>query len=216
MSDADRSLAATQPAQSSTAQADGRYMLWIDQVGAYLLCLGERTTIGGPAAEALSEIPLMANLSRRHATFVRSGEGFVLEAHAPVTVGGRAVHDRADLSDGNEIALGASVRMRFRVPSAMSGTARLEFVSDHRPLRGADGVILMQDVCLLGAAAENHVHCPRWAESVVIFRREDRLYCKSRGELFIDGRHAPAGGELKAGSVITGGDFRFRIAGTQP
>lgn len=215
MSDAERALAATKPTPPLTAQADSRYILWIDQVGAYQLCLGERATLGGPAAEAQSDIPLMANLSRRHATFVRSGEGFVLEAHAPVTVCGRAVYERADLADGNEIALGASVRLRFRVPSAMSGTARLEFMSDHRPVHGVDGVILMQDVCLLGAAGENHVCCPGWTEAVVIFRRNGALWCRSRGELFIDGRHSPAGGELRSGSVITGCDFRFRIEGTQ-
>lgn len=186
-------------------------MLWIDQVGAFLLCLGERVTVGGPAANAAADIPLLANLSRRHATFVRSGEGFVLEAHAPAMVAGRAVHDRADLSHGNEIVLGPNVRLNFRLPTAMSGTARLEFASDHRPLQAVDGVILMHDVCLLGSAAENHVRCSGWPEAVIIFRRDGQLWCKSRGELFINGRHVPSGGELSSGAVVTGADFRFRL-----
>ena len=59
--------------------AQSRLMLWIDGVGAYLLCLGRRVSIGGPAVDDHpAEIPLLANLSRRHATFVRSGDVYVL------------------------------------------------------------------------------------------------------------------------------------------
>jgi hypothetical protein len=93
----------------------------------------------------------------------------------------------------------------------MSGTARLEFVSDHRPIQGVDGVILMHDVCLLGRGEESHIRCPEWPETVVLFRREGKLWCKSRAELFIDGRHAPGGGELNPGAVVTGAEFRFRM-----
>src|SRR5260370_41664902 len=109
--------------------------------------------LGGPAAEGTpADVSFRATLSRRHATFVRSGERYLLLAHAPVQVAGRAVHDRVDLSDGYEVALGANVRLTFRLPSVMSGTARLDFASDHRAARSADGVVLMDETCLLGPA----------------------------------------------------------------
>ena len=47
--------------------------------------------------------------------------------------------------------------------------------------------------------------------SVLLFRREGRLWCKSRDDLFLGGKHAPEGGELEPGVVVTGTDIRFRI-----
>ena len=192
--------------------AGEKFVLWIDRVGAFLLCLNDEVTIGGPAAEGGgADVPLLANLSRRHVTFVRSGERYLLLAHAPTQVAGRAVHDRVDLSDGYEVALGANVRLKFRLPSVMSGSARLEFVSDHRPARTADGVILMHDTCLIGPGPENHIRCPGWPHAVLLFRREGRLWCKSREELFVGGRHAPGEAALEPGVVVAGTDIRFRI-----
>jgi hypothetical protein len=197
---------------SNVAQPCEKFVVWIDRVGAFLLCLGNEVSIGGPAAEeARADVSLLANLSRRHATFVRSGERYLLLAHSPVHVAGRAVHDRVDLSDGYDVALGANVRLRFRLPSVMSGTARVEFVSDHRPARSVDGVILMDDTCLFGPGAENHVRCPHWPHAVLLFRRDGKLWCKSREEIFLGGRHAPEGGELEPGVVVAGTDIRFRI-----
>jgi hypothetical protein len=189
-----------------------KFVIWIDQVGAYLLCLADEVTFGGPAAEGNgADVPLLANLSRRHATFMRSGERYVLLAHSPTQAGGRAVHDRVDLADGHDITLGGSVQFKFRLPSVMSGSARIEFVSDHRPARAADGVVLMDDTCLIGPGPENHIRCHCWPGSVLLFRRDGRLWCKSRDELFLGGRHAPEGGQLEPGVVVTGTDLRFRL-----
>lgn len=203
--------------QSSAAFSPGdgdgeKFVLWIDQVGAFLICLKNEVTVGGPSADGThADVALLANLSRRHATFVRSGERYLLLAHAPVKVAGRDVHDRVDLSDGYDVALGANVRLKFRLPSVMSGTARLEFASDHRPARAADAVILMDETCLVGPGVENHIRCPLWQQSVLLYRRGGKLWCKSREGLFLGGRHAPEGGELEPGVVVTGTDIRFRI-----
>ena len=71
-----------------------RFMLWIDLVGAYMVCTSDEVAIGGPPAEGpAAEIALLANLSRKHATIARSGERYVLKAHAPAVVAGRPVHD---------------------------------------------------------------------------------------------------------------------------
>ena len=87
-----------------------RLMLWIDGVGAYLLCLGRRVSIGGPAIDDNpAEIALLANLSRRHATFVRNGEGYLLESHAPTRVAGRTITERTYLNDGYDLEFGENV-----------------------------------------------------------------------------------------------------------
>ncbi|MGQ0636118.1 MAG: FHA domain-containing protein [Planctomycetaceae bacterium] len=198
---------------SSSAQLSApRLILWIDSVGAYLVCLGSDLTIGGPGTDGrAADLPLLANLSRLHVTLRRSGERYVLYAHSPTCVAGRPVHDVADLSDGYELLLGDSVRLRFRLPNVLSGSVRVEFLSDHRPARAADGVVLLDDTCLLGPAADNHIRCPGWPQTVLLFRRDGRLHCKARDDLFIDGRHCPTGGELAPGSVVTGSEIRFRV-----
>jgi hypothetical protein len=189
-----------------------KFVVWIDQVGAFLLSVKNEVVFGGPAAEGgAADVALLANLSRRHMTIVRSGERYLLVAHAPTHVAGRPVHDRSDLADGYEITLGGSVRLAFCLPSVMSGTARIDFVSDHRPARAVDAVILMDDTCLVGPGAENHIRCRTWQNSLLLFRRDGKLWCKSRDALFVDGRHAPEGAELQSGSVVTGNDIRFRL-----
>ena len=189
-----------------------RFMLWIDGVGAYLLCLSQRVTIGGPMFGSDSaDIALLANLSRKHATLVRTREGYLIEAHAPVKVGGRTLADRSHLKSNYEIELAGRVKMHFRTPSVLSASAVLDFLSDHRPSQHVDGVILMDETCLLGPGTENHVRCPGWSESVLLFRKGNQFWCKSALDIFVDGRLCSHGGPIAPGEVVSGPDLRFRI-----
>src|SRR5947199_188754 len=45
-----------------------RFFLWIDGVGGYLVCLGARLTFGQALPEARVDVPLVADVSRLHAT----------------------------------------------------------------------------------------------------------------------------------------------------
>lgn len=199
------------PAGSGPADHN-RYLLWIDGVGAYLVCLGERVSIGGPQGdEEHADIALLANLSRRHATFVRAGEGYVLEAHGLTSVAGRPVEGRALLADGYTIELGGTVRLRFRQPTVLSATATLEFESSHRPVRRIDGIVLMDGTCLMGPGRENHVICPDWDKSVLLYRKDDAFWCKAPGDVFVNGEAHTGGAAFTAGQVVSGLDFRFRL-----
>jgi len=192
------------------------YTLWIDGVGAYLLFLKDEVTIGGPARDnSPADVALLANLSRKHATIVRGGEGYLIEAHAPVQVSGRTVDDRTNLTNNHEIQLGSNVVLRFQMPSALSASARLDFVSDHRPTQSCDGIILMENTCLLGPGSDNHAQCHDWSESVVLFRKGDELWCKSRGDIFVDGTLVKEAAALRPGAVVTGLDMRFRLEATE-
>ena len=198
--------------QDADANGDrGRYMLWIDGVGAYLVCLGSRMTIGGPSADDSCDLSLLANLSRCHATIVRSGEGYLLEAHGPAKIGGRPVYESALLHNGYDVELGSGVCLRFGLPTVLSATATLNFASNHRPARSIDGVILMKDNCLLGPGHESHVRCRRWQDTAVLFRRDGKFWVKSRMELFVNGRHVQGEAAVEPGDVIAGPEFRFRI-----
>lgn len=191
-----------------------RFRLWIDSVGVCLVCAGSRVRIGGAAGDA--EIGLLANLSRRHGTFVREGEGYLFEAYGPASVDGVPVVESAVLRDESVLQLGANVELRFRLPSPLSRTARLEFLSEHRPATAADSVLLMDETCVLGSGVESHVVCPGWPGAVLLWWKGPELWCKSRMPLSIDGHpiaqgSSPPGARLNAGSRVEGPEIGFRI-----
>ena len=199
------------PITNGSAAAECFY-LWVDGVGAYQLFTGNRVTVGGPTREKeMADLVLLANLSRKHATFVRSDEGYLLEAHGACKVADRAVEGRTHLNTNYRLELASGVRLRFRLPSVLSATAVVDFISDHRPSRSIDGIILMEQACLLGPTADNHVVCPEWNETVVLFRKPEGFWCKSQSRVAIDGQWSESGGPVKPGSCVSGSDFQFRL-----
>jgi len=207
-----RGFALKNPPMSEGTGASERFYLWVDGVGAYQLFTGNRVTVGGPTRDRdTADLVLLANLSRKHATFVRSGEAYVLEAHGACKVADRAVEERTHLNNNYRLELAAGVRLRFRLPSVLSATAVIDFLSDHRPNRSIDGVILMEQTCLLGPARDNHVVCPDWNETVLLYRKADGFWCKSQSQIAIDGQWTEGGGLVKPGSCVSGNDFRFRL-----
>jgi hypothetical protein len=199
------------PITEGTAACEGFY-LWVDGVGAFQLFTGTRVTVGGPTRDRDSaDLVLLANLSRKHATFVRSGEGYILEAHGACKVADRAVEERTHLNTNYRLELASGVRLRFRLPSVLSATAVVDFLSDHRPNRSIDGVILMEQTCLLGPSLDNHIVCPDWNETVVLYRKPEGFWCKSQSQVAIDGQWTESGGLVKPGSCVSGSEFRFRL-----
>lgn len=189
-----------------------RYMLWIDGVGAWQLCVGQQFLIGGPTLEhRTADVCLMANLSRRHAILERIGENWFIQACGRTVVSGRTVADRAVLKTGDELRLGDRVRLGFRIPSVLSGSAVIDFESHHRPPQSVNGIILMTDTCLLGPRRDHHVCCPDWPDLVVLFHQQGQLKCRSRLPLKVNEDRVRDSAVLPDGAIVTGDDFRFRI-----
>lgn len=189
-----------------------KLLLWADGVGGFLICLNERLTIGGPSHHG-ADISLFAELSREHAVLFRSGVGWFLEADAPAKVDGKPLHQqdypRASLKQRSDVVLGENVKLKFRQPNPLSVTAVLTITSSHRPVSGVDGIILMEQNCLLGADAMKHVRHPDWPD-VTLFRRNDELCFNSDTELQINGV-TKKGGTIQSGDVVSGENIQFRI-----
>lgn len=187
-------------------------MLWIDAVGGYLFCLGERIVIGQSAPGSKADVAIQADISRRHAQITRLTDGYLLEPLAgPVSLQGRSIRDAALLSDDAKIGLGTSVMLHFRKPHVLSSSARLEIASGHRTAPHADGVILMAESCVLGPKRQNHILCRDWSSDVVLYRSDDRLLCRSIEPLEIDGRQYEERAPIGPGNRVTGGDFSFAV-----
>jgi hypothetical protein len=193
-----------------TFQSD-KFMIWIDAVGGYWVCLNDEIIIGQPAAGGNIDIPILGDISPRHARIRRDGEGYLIEAIREVRVDGRQVRPVASLSDGCRIELGESVRLNFRRSHALSGTARLDFVSRHRTQPSADAVLLMADLCILGPKRHSHVVCRNWPREVIIYRHDEALYCRTAGNFKIDGVLCKDRGQITRDSHITGEGFSLKL-----
>ena len=188
-----------------------RFLLWVDGVGGYWVCLGDDVTLGQPAPTGEVDVPILGDLSRRHARIRRDGEGYLIEAFRPVCVDGRLVQREALLGDGSRIQLGDGVRLVFRRPHALSATARLDFTSRHRTQPSVDAVLLMADSCVLGPKLHSHVVCRQWREEVVLYRHDDRLYCRTATPVEIDGRRCKDRGPITRDSRIAGEGFSLSL-----
>ncbi len=187
-----------------------RFYLWIDGVGGYLVCLGHRLTFGQALPDARVDVPLVADVSRLHATLTRDDEGYVLEAVRPVQVNGAMV-TRALLQPNDRVTVGASCQFLFRQPVPASTTARLDLVSGHRLPTSVEGVLLMAETLVLSAEAQSHVQIPELRQPIILFRHRDGLGIRHQGELRVNGQ--PSGGRmlLPPNATVSSAEIGFAI-----
>jgi len=187
------------------------FWLWVDGVGGYLVCPGETVTIGQPAIDGSTDVPILADLSRRHAEISRQGENYLLHALREARVDGRPVGGSAVLRAESLIELGEAVRLRFRRPHPLSLSARLDLASRHRTQPGCDGIILAHETIVLGPRGDGHVVCPGWPHEIVLSRQVNgwsgsgQWHCRAGGrELEVDGVRASRRASLASHSRIVG------------
>ncbi|MBM4002082.1 MAG: FHA domain-containing protein [Planctomycetes bacterium] len=195
----------------ATPRIPSRFRLWIDAVGGYLVCLADQVVLGQAIPGNKVDIPILGDLSRRHAIIRRQGEGYFIEPNHAVSVERQPIQEATLLTDGDEIALGPSVRIRFRKPHVLSATARLEFVSRHSTAPSADGILLMAESCVLGPRWQNHVVCRNWADDVILYRQDEQLYCRAMDSIQIDGEWMEGRGRVGDNSHIAGADFALSL-----
>lgn len=188
-----------------------RMLLWVDAVGGFFVCLGSEVRLGQAVPDSQMELPLLADLSRHHATIRRDEEGYTIEPVRDVRLNHHRLEATSWLNDGSLIELGPALQLRFSRPHPLSATARLDFVSNHRTQPSAAAVILMADTCVLGPGAQNHVVCRQLTHDVVLYRQHGALYCRSAGPLEIDGKWYEQQGPLTPRSHVAGEHFSFGL-----
>jgi hypothetical protein len=166
-----------------------RFLLWIDGVGGYLICLGTRVSFGQATAEGSVDVPLLADVSRLHAVLQRDGEGYVIESTRALSVNGKPAA-RATLNPGDRVTLGAACQFLFQTPVPVSTTARLDLVSGHRLPLSIDGILLMAETAVIGPGPAAHIPVSDIEKSVVLYRTKDGLGIRSPGEFKVNGNAA--------------------------
>ena len=212
---------------SASAEPVDRQMLWVDAVGGYLMCFDNEVVLGQPVGNQALAIPILADVSRRHAVLRREGGAYVLQPLGKVFVDGQLISGPTVLGDKHHIQLGGSagniaggkpgkpgqggVQIVFNRPHALSATARMEIVSGHRTTPSADAILLVADSCVLGPSSHSHIRCNRWKEDVILFRKSGQLCCRSSAPLAIDEKPVEGQAEIRPGSRVEGEDFALCV-----
>jgi tetratricopeptide (TPR) repeat protein len=188
----------------------GRFLLWADSIGGFLVCLNDQIMLGRADADGRADVPLLGDLSRRHASIVRDGDGYVVKAIEPTFVNGRRV-ETAPLRDHDIIRLGSTVEIEFRKPSPLSATATLTIVSRHRLPLAVDGIVLMAETCIVGRSLQAHIHASELKEPVVLYRQGESLWFRAAGGFEVDGAPRIGRAPITLRSNVLGEGFSFSL-----
>lgn len=203
-----RLMAAIEPPPSPALPK--RFVLWIDGVGGYLVCLSPRVGFGQATGNAPVDVPLFADVSRLHAELTRDGEGYVLEAGREVLVNGEPTK-RAALVAGDRVTLGGTCQFVFHRPVPISPSARLELVSGHRLPLAVDGILLMAENLIFGPAGPVHVPMPDAPDNLVLYRGKDGIGIRFAGPFKIDNQPHRDRATLPIPAFVTSDSFSFAV-----
>jgi hypothetical protein len=188
-----------------------RMMLWVDGVGGFLLCVDPQVTVGRALPDAGVEIPVLGDLHRRHLRIARSGGDYIATALAEATSNGQRLAAPQLLQNGQQVTLGNTVKLRFRLPSALSASARLDVISRHRTQPWADAVILVADTIILGPRADSHVVCPEMDGDLILCRGPSGWSAQFNGNIDVDGKVFENKAELSDHCRIIGDGFSMTL-----
>lgn len=193
------------------ATTKSRLLLWVDAVGGFFVCLGGEVRLGQATPDAAIDLPMLADLSRHHATFRRDEEGYTIEPVRDVKLNHERITSTSWINDGSLLEMGPALKLRFRRPHPLSATARLDFVSHHRTQPSSSAVLLMADTLILGPESNNHVVCRGWPHDVILHRQHGGLFCTSSTPIEVDGRRYESRAPLEHNSRVVGEGFSFSL-----
>lgn len=192
----------TAPTRAALQDQLAAFLLWIDGVGGYLVCLSHRLTIGQANVQPPVDLALLADVSRHHATIQRDPEGYFLEAVRKVQINGKPI-EKALLCSGDRITLGNSCQLQFQQPVAVSTSARLDMMSGHRFAEPVQALLLMADTLVIGPTNQSHVQVPDMTQPLILFRNKHGLAVRWSGSLQINGATHQERGPLEPGTTVT-------------
>lgn len=188
------------------------FLLWIDGVGVWQLLMGNHFVIGAPSSKGSeADLAIQANVRKQHARIVAERDEWLLDPLAEAYIANQRIAKKVHLQSGDQVRLGESVELGFRLPSPLSNSAVLDFESCHRPLQSVDGVILLTDHCIVGPRRDQHIYCSTWQHSFVLFQRDNKLQCRSSGDFQFNGTDIEDVCEISEDSMIESEHCRFRI-----
>lgn len=204
----------------------GRWLLWVDGVGGYLLLPGDDWTLGGPSGANDAEICIQGDLMRREACIRRQGGDYVLQPLGTVLLSGRRMNRPAMLKDGDTFLLGGirpggsgpadigshrGVQVEFAKPHPLSASARLTLETRHRTRPRSDGMVLVADTCVIGPSRASHIIAPGAAGEIVLLFRQGEWLCRGTGETEINGQAVSGRAMVPPGARVESAGIAFSL-----
>ncbi len=189
-----------------------RFLMWVDAVGGYLVCLNNQLTIGQARPNSKVDIPLLADISSKHAQLKRQGEegDYIIEPLAQVLVQNKEIQSPTLLHHGDLISLGTA-ELQFTKPHPLSASARLDLIGQTRTNPYTDAILLMSDTLIIGNNMANHIVYHGDDHQIVLYLQNEKLLCRSDQQVNLDGLAGQSGGELFYGSQIKSDRISFSL-----
>ncbi len=197
-------------AAPTPATPPDRFLLWIDGVGGYLVCLANKVTLGQATGDASADIGLFADISRGHASLQRDGGTYLVEASRPLQINGQLT-EKGLVQAGDRVTLGTSCQLLFTQPVPISASARLDLASGHRLALAVDAVLLMADTLVLGAGSQVHISLPDLPKPAVLFRNKSGIGLKYQGSFVVDGQKCQDRATLGNNSRVVLDEYSFAV-----
>ena len=198
-------------AAECAAAAASAFLLWVDGAGGFLVCPAERNVIGQAIPGAGISIPILGDLRRRHARLSTIDDQHFLEYLGNELEQRGPVEKPMALQNGQILGFDGGVKLKYSQTHPLSSTARIDFISRHRTQPWSDAILLAGQSIILGPNPNNHVYCPTWQDDLILFRRGDQWYCRSKHKIEIDGKEYDSEGPIEYNSTINGEDFSLTL-----
>jgi hypothetical protein len=158
-------------------------ILWIDGLGGLLLCADFPLTIGSASIRPLPEIPIQADIGRRHALLHRDREGFAIErGDGMVEIHGGSVR-RMFLEDRMRIQFAGRCELEFHQAIAGSDTAQLEIARGGRLPFPVRAVLLMgKAVTIAGDGRRSDIHVTGLQAAAAFVRTKEGFELRTTGQ----------------------------------
>lgn len=164
-----------------------RLMLWVDGVGGFLLCTDNELVVGQAIPECRVDIPILGDLKRSHMRVQRCDDSHLITPIGPVETEGQTINAKTMLRNGQTLSLGG-VQLRYSIPHPLSTSARLDITSRHRTQPWSDAILLVADTIVLGPKRNSHIVCPEWEHELILYRRKGDWFCRTSGNIEVDGQ----------------------------
>ncbi|MFL2870189.1 MAG: hypothetical protein ACJZ8O_05500 [Pirellulaceae bacterium] len=197
--------------ETLTDSIGNRFLLWIDDIGGFLITRSNSFTIGRSGTHATSDVPINGDLATEHITIQSGSDYCVLIPHSKVLVNSLEVMGPLAIVTGDEITMG-SVQLEVRARHPLSQTIGLKIISHHNT-HGAKNILLMTRSIILGSKQRNHIVLGNGHEDTVIYEslQNKRLFFKPTAPIRVGERSTTNDSELVNGSCLESGDLTITV-----
>ena len=173
-------LRASRRKPAESRQPGTRFLLWLEGMGTYLILFSNKYSLGRIGSSLNPDIPLFGTRSGKVAEIFLAGEAHVLvDRSGEIKVNGTNVIERI-LRPGDVIAAGGSA-FRYSMPSPWDGTGVLKCEGPSSLPGRARWVFLLDRFIMIGRAPGAHLQVPAASGTVLLFRRNGRLFLQEGG-----------------------------------